>query len=656
MDRTAKKRLMNIPVCPYEGKDAFARVYTDGDILMLHLWRDGKYKGKHFVDETGRYVAEIDGALCIRKLTSQMQGSGRYVYYDYPFNLKVSEQDQETTAKFFGKYDDAVSLINEAENHYNKEQYGKKYNRKAQRISNYMALFEPQETDIAEWYLKEIAPEEYAFKGEDGYYCTVCGKVHTGTYKHLQRFKCSDKTVIAITRTHMKYKKDCVTAFSKQSDGSLAERLYQIEVRWSKTGKAVCCDEIIRYTWMPYQPGKIYYRECFGFWWDRNPYNRRWVPSYLYPVQAEEVLKTSGYEITRLWDIGKTKLPINWIMMRKTPVYAQLALAGMTKLAQQDASKMNYYSYEGKLNLKGQTPEEVLGLSHDAVGRLKQLNGGSIVHEWLQWKTQHPNEPLKTETLKDLERARITPKRLGVMLDLMSPRKCCNFIERQMKVMESTAGPIISYYEDYISMARRMGMDIQDEIVFNPKDLKLRHDQLVQEFNQRKSQIEAKEMNEKWPGAQKILERIKGIYDYQGDGWQVITPRTLTDIVDDSHQLHHCAGASERYYERIQTEETYILFLRRDPEKAWYTLEVEPGGTVRQKRSEYNRQPDLDTVNRYLKEWQTEIRKRLKERDKQLAAQSAQQRAEEMEALRNGTERNRQLLDLLMADLMEVGA
>lgn len=205
-------------------------------------------------------------------------------------------------------------------------------------------------------------------------------------------------------------------------------------------------------------------------------------------------------------------------------------------------------------------------------------------------------------------------------------------------------------------MAKRMGMDAQDEIVYNPKDLKLRHDQLVQEFELRKAEYEAEAMNRKWPKAQAVLDRIKGIYDYQGDGWQIITPRTLMDIVDDAHQLHHCAGASDRYYERIQTEETYILFLRKDPEKSWYTLEVEPGGTVRQKRSEYNRQPDLNEVNGYLKEWQTQIRKRLKEKDRQLAAQSAQQRDKEMNELQKGTERNRQLFNLLMADLMEAGA
>lgn len=222
--------------------------------------------------------------------------------------------------------------------------------------------------------------------------------------------------------------------------------------------------------------------------------------------------------------------------------------------------------------------------------------------------------------------------------------------------MNDTPSSIIAYYEDYISVARKMGMDIRDEIVYAPKDLKLRHDQLVDEYNRNKSEFAAREMDEKWPGAQEVLDRIKDIYDYQGDGWQVITPKTLMDIVDDSHQLHHCAGASERYYERIQREETYILFLRRDPKNAWYTLEVEPGGTVRQKRSEYNRQPDLDTVNQYLKEWQVAIHKRLKERDKQLAAQSAQQRAEEMDQLQKGTERNRQLRALLMADLMEAGA
>lgn len=655
MDRTAKKHLMAIPVQPYTGDgSAFARVYTEGDILMLHLWKNGEFKGRHLVDKAGKYVAEIGGAMCIKKLEYQFNAPQRYGcgWSD----VEVSEEDEKTVHTFFEEYNDIGLLINRAESLYNEEQYSRKMDRKAERINAQMAQFEDQAEKIKEWYLKEVTPWEYAFKVNGLYYCTACGATHTGNYKHLQQIKCHGKMVAIMTRMKRKEKTDWATAFSRQPDGSLAERLYRINILWNENGKKTNIEEMIRWVWTPYQSGKIYYRQWGDIWWDTNPCNRCWNSSYLYPEQAEELLRNSGYEAAQLWDIGKAKLPINWIMMRKIPVYAQLCLAGLAKLAQQDAAKLNYYSYGGKIDLEGQTPEEVLGLDKNAIGRLKQLNGGTVILEWLQWKAKHPKAELKTEILKELERKRITPGRLGVMINLMSPRKCLNFLSRQEKLMNDTTSPVITYYEDYISIARKIGMDIRDEIVYAPKNLKLRHDQLVDEYNRRKSEFEAQEMDEKWPEAQEVLDRIKDIYNYQGDGWQIITPQTLMDIVDDSHQLHHCAGASERYYERIQREETYILFLRRDPKKAWYTLEIEPGGTVRQKRSEYNRQPDLDTVNEYLKEWQTEIKKRLKARDKQLAAQSAQQRAEEMEQLKNGTERNRQLFDLLMNDLMEVGA
>lgn len=642
---------MAIPVKLYKEDDVFARVYTEKDILMLHLWNDGKFKGKHLVDTAGKYVAEVNGAMCIKKLRYQINDSGSLMH-GLP-DIRVSEDDEQTLHIFFGEYNDIGLLIDHAESLYNKDQYEKKMDRKMERINLQMALFKDQKEEIKEWYLREITPWEYAFKIDGLYYCTACKETHTGNYKHLQRFKCSGKQVVAMTRRKQREKTDYITAFSKQSDGSFAERLYKIDILWRKNEKHVNVEETIRWVWSSNQPGKTYYRQWGEMWWDTNPIARRWNASYLYSEQAEEILRGSAYEDAQLWDIGKAELPINWIMMRKTPVYAQLCLAGLTKLAQQDATN---YNYRGKINLEGKTPEEVLGLDKNAIGRLKQLNGGTVILEWLQWKKIHPEATLKTETLKDLERKRIVPSKIETMLALMSPRKCLNFVERQEKLMGDTPGSVIAYYEDYISIARKMGMDIRDEIVYAPKDLKLRHNQLVDEYNRHKSEFAAREMDEKWPGAQEVLNRIKNIYDYQGDGWQIITPRTLMDIVDDAHQLHHCAGASDRYYERIQREETYILFLRRDPDRAWYTLEVEPGGTIRQKRSEYNRQPDLEVVNQYLKEWQVAVRKRLKERDKQLAAQSAQQRAEEMEALRNGTERNRQLRALLMADLMEAGA
>ena len=93
MDRTAKKHLMAIPVQPYTGDgSAFARVYTEKDILMLHLWNNGEFKGRHLVDKAGKYVAEIGGAMCIKKLEYQLNSSQRYEcgWLD----VEVSEEDE----------------------------------------------------------------------------------------------------------------------------------------------------------------------------------------------------------------------------------------------------------------------------------------------------------------------------------------------------------------------------------------------------------------------------------------------------------------------------------------------------------------------------------------------------------------------------------
>ena len=660
MDRQAKRELLSISPIPYTGEEnAFVRAYLRGDILMLHGWRDGKFKGKYLIDRDGRHIAVIDGIQHESKLATMMSGTGTYMYGTWPHNAKASKTDQKIIGIFCGTPGSSIEYaIDRMENERSLYKRSRARFLREQRIEQKMQQFESQEEEILTWYLENIAPEEYAIKHADRtYYCTACGKDHTGDWKHRQSFQCSGKKVTVLTRVKKYKQDDYVTSFTRQPDGSLAERLYYLWISWNTDGKEMNCIETIRYVWKPYKVGQCYYRTSYSGWWDKNPGNLRWARSFLYPKNVQEVLTNSGYEKTQLWDVTGIRLPFNWIMAWNTPVYTQLVLTGLKRLAAEDSKGLSWSVCDSSLNLKGNTPQEILDMDSNSIGRLKQLNGGVTMHEWLKWKMRHPKESLSTKTLLELEKEHITPSKVDTMLKQMSPEQCLNFIKRQRKILNSTgAAPVIGIYEDYLSMAKRMGMDVNDEIVFRPKDLKLRHDQLVDEFNRQKSKIEAQEMNEKWPGAQKVLERIKEIYDYQGNGWQIITPRTLADIVEDSHQLHHCAGASERYYERIQREETYILFLRHDPKKAWYTLEVEPGGTVRQKRSEYNRQPDLDTVNEYLKEWQVAIRKRLKERDKQLAAQSAQQRAEEMEQLRNGTERNHQLLDLLMADLMEAGA
>lgn len=45
------------------------------------------------------------------------------------------------------------------------------------------------------------------------------------------------------------------------------------------------------------------------------------------------------------------------------------------------------------------------------------------------------------------------------------------------------------------------------------------------------------------------------------------------------------------YFQQIQTREAYILFvrLRQEIDRPYYTLEVEPDGTIRQRQTGYGR-------------------------------------------------------------------
>ncbi len=139
-------------------------------------------------------------------------------------------------------------------------------------------------------------------------------------------------------------------------------------------------------------------------------------------------------------------------------------------------------------------------------------------------------------------------------------------------------------------------------------------------------------------------------------------PRNILDIIREGKNLEHCVG-DDRYMDRIERRESYVLFLRRRsrPNTAYYTLEVEPDGTIRQKRTLGDVQKeDIIPATEFLQEWQKEITKRLTPAEQKLAVRSKELRQEafaDMEKnhtiIRTGALRGKLLRDVLMADLME---
>ena len=125
--------------------------------------------------------------------------------------------------------------------------------------------------------------------------------------------------------------------------------------------------------------------------------------------------------------------------------------------------------------------------------------------------------------------------------------------------------------------------------------------------------------------------------------------------MEEGYALHHCGGSSDRYFNRICNRETYIGFCRKVGEEniPFYTIEFEPDGTIRQNRSYYDEEPDIDTIRGFLKEWQREIKKRLNRKDLEYAKKSAVLREQNIQELK---ERNSNfVLQKLAEDFMAAG-
>ena len=203
-----------------------------------------------------------------------------------------------------------------------------------------------------------------------------------------------------------------------------------------------------------------------------------------------------------------------------------------------------------------------------------------------------------------------------------------------------------------------------------PRDLKAEHDAVLKRLQdaQAKRDLETKRkmikaQEAKYRDVTEIYHKIADKYAYSNGTFAIVVPENASAVIEEGIRLHHCAGTSDRYFERIRRRETFVLFLRKtaDIKKSWYTLEVEPGGTIRQKRTLHDEQnADLKEAEPFLREWQEVIAKRMTGEDIAEAMEARRLRIAEMEELaRTGTKikygpmRERRLYDVLSADLME---
>lgn len=295
------------------------------------------------------------------------------------------------------------------------------------------------------------------------------------------------------------------------------------------------------------------------------------------------------------------------LLMEEANVARYLIDGGLYRLAAGEYGKRF-----GRLIKAGKsTPEETLGINRDRIARLKALEGGAALLEWLQYE-QKSQLPIRQKTLARLDEEEYRLDDLRFALERGGkPEKIMNYVKKQ----PGSRDHVLQEWADYLRMAHAERLDTSDDIVLYPKDLHARHQALIDLRNAKEDKAlerKYKQLNRK---IKTILPSVR-IYYWQDEDYIIIPAGQCQELIREGRTLHHCVGASDIYMKRMAEGESWICFLRKKEniDKSYYTLEIDmKTDTIRQWYSEYDRKPDAANIEKVLDKYKKAIKKRRKE-------------------------------------------
>lgn len=125
----------------------------------------------------------------------------------------------------------------------------------------------------------------------------------------------------------------------------------------------------------------------------------------------------------------------------------------------------------------------------------------------------------------------------------------------------------VELWVDYIRMARQLNLDLTEETVVLPRNLRQRHDTLMEQIEYQ-TNVEALQQ---YRGGR--LKRLRRKYEMEAGGFCIRVPTCASEIRSEGRALRHCVGG---YAARHMQGKTVILFLRsvEEPDKPLCTIEM----------------------------------------------------------------------------------
>ena len=611
--------------------------YDGQQYLNIDLFYLGELKARYFADRF-TYACYVDGSwrtcrlyniarICMGKTV--LKGNETYFRHDeWKWNTK---EDEQIVRNYLGKEIDYYETC------IGQEKYMNALQKKRNRIEEMMNKVPVLPENLEKWLRTTIFPQEYLFmkrkKSRTDYSCTVCG--HKGWskigWKHNEKTtcpKCGQPVTACLNREKIQ-KKEPVVVLQIMDELEWVERQLQTRCTWTPGEKQIEIMEEIRViiprarNW-----GKVWYgtgceRDEFDQdFWDHNQTNKRFYKSYLYPENLKEVLaygdslQNSGLDI--LADIQR-KINVNtFIVTFKARKWLEYWIkAGLIQLAEEVVELYGMWGNPEYIRTDGKKLTENLGLNGNRLHRLKEIDGGLDALKWLQYeeKREASGKKIKIskESLEFLSGKRVGTKECRKILnELGSVNRMVNYMKKQ-KINPNSLAQI---WTDYLRMAQNEGLDVTDDIVRLPKDLKARHDELVERINARRDAEKVKKEAEKYERLNKeIVKHLPEAkrYFWENKDYMIIPAGQCEELIDEGRTLHHCVGASTRYMEKMAAGESWILFLRKKQElkKPYYTIEIDmEDDRILQWYSEYDRKPAEKQIKKLLDTFRKSIRKK----------------------------------------------
>ena len=529
-----------------------------------------------------------------------------------------------------------------------------------------------------EWMRKEAAGEyfiiyEYDPKGQTEGYCSRCKKwVTIKNPRHNKKTVCASCGAKASFKAHTRISTLATGNYDAQiiqkiKGGLVIRRVSQRQ--WYR-GRVYTDPEITnheyermlllengmvkRYVWDSYK--NKYHRWIL----DKNyfPLKRTYyetVTVKLYQKNMASLKKTDimKHSAIDLWTELPTSVANYLEIERGNPAVEKLARVGMFRLAK-DLIQASYS--RTLLDQDATELSKMLKLDKSRLKRLKEMDGNRFSMEWLQYE-KIANTVWPDEMIRDFGEAKLKTSAFNFLSIPISFVKCHNYLKKQMEIMGETMNQTLSTWMDYINMAEQQKMDVKCDQIARPKNLKAAHEEMIILREQEGVKKQAAKIEKKWPKVNKQCEKLKK-YEFSDKEYCIVAPNGVADIVMEGTILRHCVHTCEYYFSRIQSDESYLFFLRHteNPDMPWYTLEVEPSGNIRQKRTTGdNQNKDFQKALPFLKKWQKHFRKQLTEEEKKLGETADRLRKENYENLRKNGNRvwHGKLAGQLLADVLE---